>query len=242
MKIVIIGAGVAGLAAAYDLAGRGHEVDVVEAGPVIGGQVRTFEVGGGRLESFYHHLFLSDTEIVALLGELGLGDELQWIDSNVGLHAGGKAYPFVGPVDLLRFDQVSLITRVRLGLAALWLRRQTDWHRRLHFCAMSLLLGPGFGRLLPMPLLTPWAWEATVVACLAFPAVAMWADWRRGGRVHPAWGWGVAAILGATLLTEAITYSPVGGAIYRAVVAGSPGVAVAPLDFPPPPGPPPRAS
>ena len=127
MKIVVIGAGVAGLAAAYDLAGRGHEVDVVEAGPILGGQVRTFEVGGGRLESFYHHLFLSDTEIVALLCELGLGDQLQWIDSNVGLHADGKAYPFVGPLDLLRFDQVSLLTRVRLGLAALWLRRQSDW-------------------------------------------------------------------------------------------------------------------
>ena len=127
MKVVIIGAGVAGLAAAYDLAGRGHEVDVVEAGPILGGQVRTFEVGGGRLESFYHHLFLSDTEIVALLEELGLGDELQWINSNVGLHADGKAYPFVGPLDLLRFDRVSLLTRVRLGLAALWLRRQSDW-------------------------------------------------------------------------------------------------------------------
>ena len=106
---------------------------------------------------------------------------------------------------------------------------------------MTLLLGPGFGRLLPMPLLTPWGWEVLVVVCLAVPVVGMWADWRRGGKVHPAWGWGVATILGSVLLTEAITYSPVGGAIYRAVVAGSPGVAVALLDFLPPPGPLPRA-
>ena len=70
---------------------------------------------------------------------------------------------------------------------------------------------------------------------MIFPAVGMWADARRSGRVHPAWGWGVAALIGSVLLTEAITYSPVGDALYRAVVAGSPGAAVAPLDFPPPP-------
>ena len=98
-----------------------------EAGDRPGGQVRTFEVGGGRVEIFYHHLFRSDTTIVELIDELGLGDDLAWIDSNVGLHAGGKNYPFVGPVDLLRFDRVSLITRVRLGLGALYLRRYTQW-------------------------------------------------------------------------------------------------------------------
>ena len=149
---------------------------------------------------------------------------------------------FFRPLQFLVFDPVTLVTFAGLTAAAVLLRRQTDWHRRLHFCAMSLLLGPGFGRLLPMPLLMPWGWEVIVVACLAFPAVGMWADWRRGGRVHPAWTWGVAAILGSVLVTEAITYSPVGGAIYRAVVAGSPGVDVAPLGFPPPPGPPPTSA
>ncbi|MEX2446629.1 MAG: NAD(P)/FAD-dependent oxidoreductase [Dehalococcoidia bacterium] len=126
---MVIGAGVAGLAAAYDLVKRGHEVAIYEAGPVAGGQVRTFEVGGGRLESFYHHLFRSDTDIIALIEELGLGSDLDWIDSNVGLHTGGRAYPFVGAVDLLRFDRVSLLTRLRLGLAALYLRRYTQWPR-----------------------------------------------------------------------------------------------------------------
>ncbi|RLT39890.1 MAG: FAD-dependent oxidoreductase [Chloroflexi bacterium] len=127
MKVIIVGAGVAGLAAAYDLAKRGHEVAVYEAGDRPAGQVRTFEVGGGRVEIFYHHLFKSDTTIVELINELGLGDDLAWIDSNVGLHARGKNYSFVGPIDLLRFDRVSLITRVRLGLGALYLRRYRNW-------------------------------------------------------------------------------------------------------------------
>jgi hypothetical protein len=148
---------------------------------------------------------------------------------------------FFRPLQFLVFDPVTLFAFAGLTAAAVMLRRQTDWHRRLHFCAMSLLLGPGFGRLLPSPLLMPWTWEVIVVACLLFPVVGMAADQRRSGKVHPAWLWGVAAIVGSSLLTEAITYSPVGAAIYRTVVAGSPGAAVAPLDYPRPPGPPPGA-
>ncbi|MFN9848617.1 MAG: hypothetical protein ACK56C_09620 [Alphaproteobacteria bacterium] len=151
----------------------------------------------------------------------------------------GEVPFFFRPLQFLVFDILSLLTFVGLTTAAIALRRQTGWHRRLHFCAMAILLGPGLGRLLPMPLLTPWAWEATFVVSLIFPLIGMWADHRRSGRVHPAWGRGLAAMFGMLLVVEAVTYSPFGEALYRAAVAGSPGEAVAPLAFPPPPGPPP---
>ena len=70
---------------------------------------------------------------------------------------------------------------------------------------------------------------------MLFPLAGGWSDIRRSGRVHPAWTWGIATIVGTFLLTEAITYSPVGIAIYDAVTEGSPGAHVAPLDFQPPP-------
>jgi hypothetical protein len=147
---------------------------------------------------------------------------------------------FFRPLQFLVFDPMTLLFFAGLTTAAILLRRRTDWHRRLHFCAMALLLGPGFGRLLPVPMLMPWAWEATLVACAIFPIVGMVWDLRRSGRVHPAWGWGLGAMAGCLLLTEAVTYSPAGAALYRAVTAGTPGAAVAPLAFPPPPsGPPP---
>jgi hypothetical protein len=147
----------------------------------------------------------------------------------------GQVPFFFRPLQFLVFDPATLVTFVGLTVAAIILRRQTDWHRRLHFCGMALLLGPGFGRLLPMPLLAPWAWEASLAACLIFPVVGMVADQRRSGRVHPAWGWGLGAMVGCLVVTEAITYSPVGGALYKTVAAGSPGAATAPLAFPAPP-------
>jgi hypothetical protein len=160
-----------------------------------------------------------------------------WVTLSI-VQRGGVPF-FFRPLQFLIFDPVSLLTFTGLTYAAIHLRRQTDWHRRLHFCAMAMLLGPGFGRLLPMPLLAPWAWEATLAACLAFPAAGMVADVRRDGRIHPAWFWGVGVLIGAALLIEAITYSAAGLAIYNAVTAGTPGATLGPLDFPSPPGPPP---
>ena len=129
MRVVVIGGGVGGLAAGYELAREGHEVHLVEASDVLGGQVRTFEIGGGRIEGFYHHLFRSDTVVAELIEELGLGEDLEWVDSQVGMLVGERIFPFTGALDLLRFTPVSLLTRLRLGLTALWLRRVSDWRR-----------------------------------------------------------------------------------------------------------------
>ena len=129
MKVGIIGGGVAGMAAAFRLVKDGHRVALYEASPYMGGLVRTFEVGGERLESFYHHIFSTDTTVVRLIEELGLGDRLTWRESQVGFYHGGKLYDFVTPLDLLRFTPVPLVDRVRMGLAALQLRRQKDWRR-----------------------------------------------------------------------------------------------------------------
>src|SRR3954469_23402092 len=147
----------------------------------------------------------------------------------------GQVPFFFRPLQFLVFDPVSLFTFAGLTTAAIMLRRRTDWHRRLHYCGMSMLLGPAFGRLMPMPLLQPWAWETIFAVTLIFPLVGMWADVRRSGRAHPAWRWGIGTMFVSALLVEAITYSPLGTAIYRATTAGSPGAAVGALDFAPPP-------
>lgn len=130
MRVGIIGGGVGGLAAAHDLLKSGHQVALYERAPFLGGLASTFNVGGGRLERFYHHLFTSDTTIIALLHELGLGDRLIWEHSKVGWFTNGRIYPFSTPMDLLwRFKPVSLPNRIRMGLVTVYLQRLKNWKK-----------------------------------------------------------------------------------------------------------------
>ena len=147
----------------------------------------------------------------------------------------GQVPFFFRPLQFIVFDPLSVFAFAGLTAAAIVLRRKTDWHRRLHFCGMSMLLGPAFGRLLPGPLLEPWAWEAIFAASMIFPLAGVLADVRRTGHVHAAWRWGIATMIGSLVLIELITYSPIGVAFYRVAMAGSPGAAVPPLEFAPPP-------
>ena len=78
MRIGLVGAGIAGLSAAYDLLGAGHEVVLYEAASHCGGLAAGFrdETWEWSLEKFYHHLFTSDKEIISLVDELGMSDQL----------------------------------------------------------------------------------------------------------------------------------------------------------------------
>lgn len=110
-----------------------------------------------------------------------------------------------------------------LVITALRVRRHTGWHRRLILVAMAILAGPGLGRLLPMPLLMPHAWRIMMVVTLVFPAIGMIRDLRREGRIHPAYLWGVGAIILVQVVADLIAYSPLGVGLTEQVLAGSPG-------------------
>jgi protoporphyrinogen oxidase len=118
--VAILGAGVAGLTAALRLGEAGHECDVYERWPGLGGMAATVDVGGGhRLERYYHHLFTSDRHIARLYDELGMPDELEWRDSTTAFFIDGKQWPFTSPLDLLRFKPLPLHGRLRMGAAVL---------------------------------------------------------------------------------------------------------------------------
>ena len=124
MRIAVLGAGVAGLTAALRLTQARHTVDVYERWPGLGGQAATLDVGQGHLlERYYHHLFSTDRHIAALYDELGMEDELEWISSSVAYFADGKQWPFVTPMDLLRFKPMPPLARIRLGMAVLAIQR-----------------------------------------------------------------------------------------------------------------------
>ncbi len=139
-RIGIIGGGYAGLTAAYELQKQGHAVTVLEKYGTWGGQAATLPLLGTRIEYFYHHLFGSDTHILALMDELGIGDQLRWIESKVGFYYDGQIHDFVTPFDLLRFSPLNLVNRVKLGLMYLYLQRVDDWQRLEQITARDWIL------------------------------------------------------------------------------------------------------
>lgn len=148
----------------------------------------------------------------------------------------GRAPFFFQPQAFVLEDIATLACFLALTLAALALRRQPGWHRRLHLCALACLMGPAFGRLLPMPLLIPWGFEIAALPGLLFPAFLALMEWREDGRLHPAWVLGIAALPVTLALALALVHAPAGEALYAAAVAGSPAAALPGLAFPPPPG------
>ena len=139
-RIGIIGGGYAGLTAAYELQKCGHAVTVLEKYGTWGGQAATLPLLDTRIEYFYHHLFGSDTHVLGLMDELGIGDQLRWIESKVGWFSDGRIYDLVSPLDLIRFGPLSLFNRIKLGLMYLYLPRINDWQSLERITARDWIL------------------------------------------------------------------------------------------------------
>lgn len=75
MKTLILGAGPAGLAAAYTLAGQGNEATILEKTDRVGGICRTVSHEGNIFDLGGHRFFTKFDEVQALWEEV-LGDEL----------------------------------------------------------------------------------------------------------------------------------------------------------------------
>jgi hypothetical protein len=192
-------------------------------------------------------IFVTQSQL-ATRGPLALHRKLGWIAVGwiallliaafiviVAMARNGNVPFFFQPQHFLIADPLTLFGFVGLTGTAVAMRKRTDWHARLHMGAMTMLLGPAFGRLLPMPLLAPWAFEAAGAACSLFLFVGMARDWRRNRAIHPAWWVGLGTLVGSLVAAALIADSPMGDAIYHAAVAGYPGESVPGMEFPPPP-------
>lgn len=77
MRVAIVGAGLAGLAAAIELADAGHEVEIFEARPFVGGKVGSWvDADGNHIEMGLHVFFGCYYNLFDLMRKVGAGDEL----------------------------------------------------------------------------------------------------------------------------------------------------------------------
>jgi protoporphyrinogen oxidase len=131
--VVIVGAGFAGLTAAYELSKRRLKVIVIEADATPGGLAGTFEFSDGvRLEKFYHHWFNNDVHVPELVKDLGMEGDVITMPSRTGMYLNGRIWKLSTPLDLLRFRALSFTDRIRLGLLVLQVRRVRDWRAIEH--------------------------------------------------------------------------------------------------------------
>ncbi|HET6446727.1 MAG TPA: NAD(P)/FAD-dependent oxidoreductase [candidate division Zixibacteria bacterium] len=129
MKIAVVGAGIAGLSAAYDLLASGHSVVIYEANNYSGGLAAGFqdEIWQWPLERFYHHLFRQDKAIINLVEEIGMGDDLFWPRPVTSVIHDSKIVPFDSPIAWITFPGFNLVDVARFGLVSAYLRFTNPW-------------------------------------------------------------------------------------------------------------------
>jgi len=130
MNIAIIGAGYAGMAAAYDLARAGHKVTIYESSNQPGGLASGFKEShwDWSVEKYYHHWFASDRHMFGLIDELGLSHKVLFPRPYTVLFCKGKWYPFDSILQALLFPGLGWgVNKIRFGLVGLYLKLTTNW-------------------------------------------------------------------------------------------------------------------
>ncbi|WP_425053557.1 NAD(P)/FAD-dependent oxidoreductase [Psychromarinibacter sp. S121] len=138
-SVAVVGGGFTGLSAAYELARAGHTVTVYEAAAEVGGLAAAFDVGGERLDRFYHHWFTNDLAVMDLIDEVGMTDSVVINPTNTGMYYGNKFFKLSTPFDLLKFTALSFPDRIRLGLLTLKVRKIESWKQLENITAYDWL-------------------------------------------------------------------------------------------------------
>jgi protoporphyrinogen oxidase len=126
-KIVIIGSGPMGLAAAYHAAKSGHSVLVLEAAPEPGGMAAHFDLDGLSIERFYHFVCKTDNDTFELMRELGIFDKMRWRKTSMGHFTGGRLRKWGNPLALLTYSGISVWSRIRYALFAYVSVKRNRW-------------------------------------------------------------------------------------------------------------------
>ena len=126
-RVIVIGSGPMGLAAAYHACRNNHTVDVLEAAPEVGGMAAHFNFDGLSIERFYHFVCKSDQHTFDLMDELRIGHKMRWRQTSMGHFTGGRVHPWGDPLSLLRFSELSLLSKIRYGLFAFVATRRERW-------------------------------------------------------------------------------------------------------------------
>jgi oxygen-dependent protoporphyrinogen oxidase len=126
MSVLVVGAGIAGLTAAWRLQEAGFEVSVAEAGPAVGGRMAERRDGEIAYNSGARLIYRFGHALPDLIRDLGLADALiELRDLSAACHAGGRDYrlALMPGLAALRTPGLTMSDRARLTTFALRLAR-----------------------------------------------------------------------------------------------------------------------
>lgn len=128
-RIAIVGGGMLGMTMAHRLAQLGQEVTLLEAAPTLGGLASAWSLGAVTWDRYYHVTLLSDSNLRRLLGEIGLEQEMKWVETKTGFYSQGQLYSMSNSVEFLKFPPLTLIEKLRLGLTIFYASKIRNWKR-----------------------------------------------------------------------------------------------------------------
>lgn len=127
LKVAIIGGGITGLSLAYYLNKNKYDITIFEQDTNMGGLAGWTNINNVPIEKFYHHFFTSDIDLINLAKELKIIDKISYYPSTVGFYINNKLLPFTSPTDLLKFDPIPLVDRIKMGLLTLYFTKKKSW-------------------------------------------------------------------------------------------------------------------
>src|SRR6266436_4824548 len=90
-EVIVIGGGLAGLAAAAALGGAGHSVRVLESRPFLGGRATSYELGNGEtIDNCQHILLRCCVNLLDFYGRLGVAGDIAFHREFVFIEPGGR--------------------------------------------------------------------------------------------------------------------------------------------------------
>ena len=125
----IVGGGIMGMTLAHRLAQKGYRVTVFESAPEVGGLVSSWKMGDVEWDKFYHVILLSDFRTRNILKEIGLENNIKWVETKTGFYINGKLYSMSDTIEFLKFPTLNLIDKFRLGLTNIVASRIKNWKR-----------------------------------------------------------------------------------------------------------------
>jgi len=128
IQVGIIGGGIAGLVAGYELSKRGVLVTIFERDQRLGGLAGSFTIGPDvEVERYYHFICKPDRAYLDMINELGLVSRLRWVTTKMGLFYRGDIHTISEPLNLLQFPYFSLGDKLRFIWSTALIKFSNNW-------------------------------------------------------------------------------------------------------------------